>query len=248
MNLKMIALSSGTLYKFSPEQIFRIASEAGYEFIELILRSETEPWFNETWDTESIKNLSEKFKIKISSLHAPFDFKKNTSSFSKIEEFRSSVGNPPLIVHCPREGERYEAWFSNHYFAQNSFLIAENVSFKREKNKSIYDLKEGKFKKLPRICLDLSHALYDIDAFEILSILQKKNVFQIHASLSKDGLFHLPIIEDQSLFKKIFPSGKNLNIIVEISFKALESLTHDELVDHLKQTRIFLEDLNHPEH
>lgn len=62
-----IALSTGCLYKYSLSEIFRIAKEAGFDGVELLISQS-----NCNVGIDYIQKLSDKYEIPILSLHSPF--------------------------------------------------------------------------------------------------------------------------------------------------------------------------------
>ncbi len=61
----MITLSTGSLYPYSLGRIFRAASLAGFDGVELMLRNEGDNAYWDSWDIEYLKGLEKNIKLKL---------------------------------------------------------------------------------------------------------------------------------------------------------------------------------------
>src|SRR3989339_374453 len=110
----MFTLSTAALYPYGLNRIFAIAQEAGFKGVELMIRSEGDTAYLDSWDIVYLSDLEEKYEIKIVSLHVPFVFEKDQSSFNGIISLSEKLKTDHIIIHAPRADQNaYAEWLKN---------------------------------------------------------------------------------------------------------------------------------------
>lgn len=241
----MITLSTASLYPFGLKRIFEIASMAGFDGVELMIRSKKDNAFWDTWDIDYLKKIESKFNLKINSVHVPFEFEDKPENFSDIQEIGKKLKVKSIVIHIPRIDQYdYIKWFDNYYKYENSNnypqLLAENVHIKKDKpNPIVNSLDE--LNKLHSLCFDMAHAMRsDVDVLEFVSKL--KNIKQFHVSNWNGVDDHLSILENKDFFKKtIKATNGNADMCVELCPKAFDDFKNlSEVEKVLRETIKFI--------
>jgi hypothetical protein len=98
-------------------------------------------------------------------------------------------------------------------------------------------------KKLPAICLDISHSLKAKEnVVEIAKTVE--NIQQIHVSFFDGRRTHQNILHSKKLLRDILINLKNVDWCLELSPEAFGNWDDDKIINELIQTRKFLENIN----
>jgi sugar phosphate isomerase/epimerase len=103
-----IGMSTSSVYPLSTEHAFRLASAAGFDSIEIMITVDPV-----TQDAAALRQLSERYKLPILSVHAPVlvfsQFVWGTDPVRKLEksaQLAVAVGAKTVVVHPPFRWER----------------------------------------------------------------------------------------------------------------------------------------------
>jgi sugar phosphate isomerase/epimerase len=109
----MILLSTGSLYNYGTGRVFRMAAEAGYDGIEVLV--------DDRWDTRQpayLRRLSGEYGLPIVVVHSPFVVRVSTWPDDQLGRLRRTVvlaqelGASTVVTHLPfRLGSLMAHWF-----------------------------------------------------------------------------------------------------------------------------------------
>lgn len=243
----MITLSTASLYPYGLNRIFAIAREAGFGGVELMLRSEGDTSYLDSWDADYLSGLEKEHGIKIVSLHVPFVFEKDQSSFDAIIRLAEKLKTDHIIIHAPRADQKdYAAWLQNILVENRSLItergvIVENVHKKPGIADPIFDQAED-FCNFPGVCLDTAHALRSgLDPLVFLKKLD--NIKQFHFSAWDGRDDHLSVLADKEKFAAILAFKPVKHICLELCPKAFNNIAdQQEVVGVLRATIDFIKE------
>jgi sugar phosphate isomerase/epimerase len=130
----MIVFSAGSLYNYGLERCCRLASETGFDGLEIIV--------DHRWDTRQIDylhQLQKDYHLPILSLHSPFvpdSFdgwgKTHMASIDRTVQMAEGVGASVVVAHLPvRDDREYCAWllgdFQEYASRQRVKVAVENM-------------------------------------------------------------------------------------------------------------------------
>lgn len=98
----MIALSTGSLYSYGMERVFRLASEVGFDGLEVMI--------DQRWDTRQpgyLNSLIERYGLPVASVHAPFFTgiagwpDGGVESCQRAVALAEAIGARTVVMHLP---------------------------------------------------------------------------------------------------------------------------------------------------
>src|SRR5262245_24770008 len=110
MNIPVI-LSTGSLFNFDVDTAMALASEAGFDGIELMV-----DWRRETYQPEHLQKLMDRYQLPILAIHSPFakmvmpDWPADpVESIQRAVRLAETVGAKTVVVHPPGRWLRFQA-------------------------------------------------------------------------------------------------------------------------------------------
>jgi sugar phosphate isomerase/epimerase len=241
----MITLSTASLYPYGLNRIFKIAKKAGFEGVELMIRGKGDTSYLDTWDANYLKQLEVINKVKIISLHVPFEFEEDQSSFDRILKLAKQLRVKHIIIHSPRKDQaQYDKWMQKTVIksrcpAEKCEILIENVHIKEGKADPIFKSVDD-FKALPAICFDVAHALRSNQDPELF-IKSLDNVRQWHLSNWDGKDDHMSILDEKSKFSPLLSMKPAKYICIELCPKAFSDIGDEkEVIDVLRKTMSFV--------
>lgn len=241
----MIIFSTASLYPYGLNRIFEISKKAGFDGVELMVRSKGDTSYLDTWDADYLKTLEEINGLKTYSLHVPFEFEEDQSSFDQIITLAEKLKIVNIIIHTPREDQIvYKEWMIKSIFQNSSFtlkhgILIENVHVKVGKADPIFKKIED-FKILPAMCLDIAHALRSNQDPELF-IKSLDNVRQWHLSNWNGKDDHLSVLPEKEKFAKFFKIKPIECVCLELCPKAFHNIgDQEEIIGVLRETIDFV--------
>ena len=244
-------LSSASLYPLELEEVFRLAAEAGYHGLELMVTKQ-----DQTQSTELAKELTERYSLPVTSIHAPFllaakkVWGEPRSKIDKSIEMAQSLGAQVVVVHLPYFWQLgYARWVRdnlNDYARDTGISIAvENAIYLklfRLWNFSFFNSLQ-ELKHFDHLVFDTSHfAITGVDILEAWKELRSR-VCHIHLSnnylmgfddhaLPFDG--RLPL---DRLLRLLRRDGYRENIVLELGPASLEiRLGEERILKNLRRS------------
>ncbi len=239
----MISLSTGTLWPYGLNRIFKIAKESQFDSLELILVSTSSNAYIDTWDAVYINQLIKEYKITVSSVHAHFEFEIEQDNFKDIINLTNSIGATNIIVHIPREDQlNYIQWFNDKYYNYHQkipYLLAENVHHKIGKADPILKT-VNEFNKLPNMCFDVAHALRS-GVNPKKAIFTLDNITQIHLSDWDGKEDHMSILKRKKYYSDLLSLKIFDKICLELCPKIFNNVADQkEIIRTLNNERNFV--------
>ncbi|MDD4477160.1 MAG: TIM barrel protein [Patescibacteria group bacterium] len=245
----MITFSTASLYPYGLNRIFEISNKVGFDGIEVMLRSKNDISYLDTWDAAYLKQLEIANKIKIVSLHVPFEFEEDQSSFDRIIKLAKQIKTRYVIIHTPREDQvQYNEWvkktiIQNRALAEKYGILIENVHIKTGKANPVFKNIDD-FKTSPAVCFDIAHALRSKQDPKLF-IKSLDNIRQWHLSNWDGKDDHLSILEEKEKFSSLLNIGPAECICLELCPKAfLDIQNQEEIIDVLQRTLAFIRKKN----
>lgn len=183
-------LSTASLYNFELQDVFRIAGEAGFEGLELMVTKR-----EETQSASRLRELIDEYGIPVRTIHAPFLLAAKKvwgGSLSKIDrsvDMARQLGAELIVVHLPYFWQwNYARWAHrnlNSYSRESGVIVAmENamlVNLHRPINLSLFNSLRD-LRHFENLVFDTSHyAIAGIDIFQAWEQL-RGHVRHIHLS------------------------------------------------------------------
>lgn len=241
----MITFSTASLYPYGLNRIFEISKKVGFEGLELMIRSKGDTSYWDTWDAGYLKQLETDNKIKIVSLHVPFEFEEDQSSFDQIIKLAEQMQSRYIIIHTPREDQiQYNKWIKKTIIQDRALvkkygILIENVHIKDGKANPVFRSVDD-FRALPAVCFDIAHALRSSQNPELF-IKSLDNVRQWHLSNWNGKDDHLSILEEKEKFSSLLTIRSVECICLELCPKAFLNIQNqEEIIDVLRQTLAFV--------
>lgn len=195
-----IGLSTSCVFPSGMEKAFKIASESGYDGIEIMISKE-----KETRDANRIKKLSRKYNLPILSVHAPIlvltSFVFGIGAREKLKKtvrLAEEVGADVVVVHPPyffqaAFGSEFEGFINNLQQSTKVFISVENMFNLRAWGKELPTFlpgwNPGNFNVL-NTTLDFSHcASQNINSLELAKQWGDK-LNHIHLCDGHNGSIH----------------------------------------------------------
>jgi len=236
----MITLSTASLYPYSLSRIFEMAASANFKGVELMLRSQKDNAYLDSWDIGYLKKLEKEYNLKINSVHVPFSFNDQPQNFHKILKLSTKLKTKFIIIHLPRQDEiGYQVWFYSFPFSLYPNVLVENIHYKKNYANPIigYD----SLFNIQNMCFDIAHALRSINQHEVEQLMSKlKNIRQFHVSWWDGKEDHLSIVKNTSFFQKILKNRKE-DLCLELCPKAFKNLKEKTIIEELKKNRRIIE-------
>ncbi len=192
--LMYVALSTGSLYKYSLDEVFQIASIAGFDGIELLIEKR-----NYNIGLNEIQDLSNKYGIPILNLHSPFMFLDGWGELwdsiwkSMLMAIELSI---PLLNFHPPVGifprHRLTENFSLHIRSCKEYSKGSNMTLTIE---NLPTLRVFRQLRINRLSPRLVNNMYDLVEFSIA------NEIQITFDTTHVGTTGVPLLEAYSAFK-----------------------------------------------
>lgn len=241
----MIILSTASLYPYGLERIFQITKEADFNGLELMLRSKKDNAFLDSWDNKYLIKLEQKYKLKIISLHVPFDFEGDQNYLREIIHLAQPLKIKHVVIHIPTSNQSdYIKWFQEIFLRRKGILnnvqfIAENIPYKKYKSKPLF-MTAKNLNALPAVCFDIAHALRsNQNTIAIIDMLN--NIKELHISNWDGKEDHMSILQDKIKFQDILKVKKIDVYCVELCPKAFEDIKdYKEITKTLKETYNFI--------
>jgi len=213
-----------------------IAKKAGYDGIELILRSEDETGYADTWDVKYLQKLGEENDIKIYALHLPFIIEKCENPeaiLRETKEFAKTMGVKNIVMHVPRsDQEIYLKWFESKDWSKKSAVnvCMENLWTKPGKADPVV-INPADFKRFENVCFDTAHSLRcNIPPLDF--VRQLSNIRHMHCSFWDESEDHLSIQDSKKLFKELFKDLPRSvgSISTELRASAFDDIFDEEAI------------------
>ena len=209
----MITLPTNALYIYSLDQIFDLASQAGFKGVELGLRDKGDTGYASSWDADYINSLIKRYKVSVNTIHVNFGFEDDQSDWKQIVKLKNEVGANYIICHVPREGQlEYYTWFMDHIDDKN--IIWENIHITKKKPEPM--INHWEMTNFNQICFDIAHAER---SGGICRSDDHSNVKQYHMSFW-DGTDDHMSLAGKSKYIKGLPLNKKADYCLEICPKA----------------------------
>jgi len=228
-----IGLSTSCVFPSGIETAFKIASEVGYDGVEIMISKQ-----KETRDAHKIMELSKKYNVPVLSIHAPvlvltsFVFGIGAKEkLKKTVKLAEQVGADTVVVHPPyffqtAFGKEFEHFINDLQQSTHVFISVENMFNLRAWGKSFSTFLPGWNPgdiNISHTTLDFSHcASQGIDSLELAKQWEKK-LSHVHLCDGYTGSIHddhlVPGRGDQPVRKTLeFLKDSNFNghIIAEI--------------------------------
>ncbi len=252
-----MALSTVSLYSWDLEDVFSVASEAGFRLLEVMVDRRPQ-----SQDAEALKLLCKEYGLEIYSIHAPFLLAYRKIWGKPLEKIERSLdmarvlGSKLVVLHLPYFWQvDFARWLYHNLNAYNRngrpLLAVENAIFlnlgKRINLSFFNDLKE--LARFESIVLDTSHlAVGEVDIFLAWRELGER-IRHIHLSNN-----YLKGFDDHELPQKgklpldrflatLAKEGYPYCLALELSPGSLgERFGRDEVVARLKETIQFCQE------
>jgi sugar phosphate isomerase/epimerase len=237
----MILFSTGSLYRMEMERIFRIAHDSGFKYLELMLRGKDEKTNSDTWSPNRLKELEEKYQIKITSVHSPIDFEFYPEEYlPKTIWLAKEISAQYLIIHLPKIKDKYKIYqewfpkFKNKILDQPIPILIENMG----KNE-LYS-KAEQFNQFADFCFDITHAM-EANIDPVATIKNMDNIRQFHLGYFDGQLDHLKPTLNKKLFRAILSLKPKANRCLEFKPHSFaDSMSDEKIVEELKNEIKFL--------
>lgn len=219
--------STASLFGWELERVFRIASEAGFGGVELMVTNR-----QETQSPEDVRRLSEKYGLRVDCVHAPFliaarkvwgDFR---GKIDRSMEMARCLGAEVVVAHLPYFWQwRYARWLRRSPYRggeERVCLAVENamlLKISRPLNFSLYN-SPAALSVFPHLVFDTSHfAIAGVDIFKAWEVLGPR-VRHIHLSNN-----YLKGFDDHALpFDGRLPLDRFLVLLSESGYRGKVSL------------------------
>lgn len=255
----MIVFSAGSLYNYGLERCFTLASEAGFDGIEIIV--------DYRWDTHQVhflSKLSTQHNLPIASFHSPFTphgldgwGKTQKSCIERTVKVAEELGARVVTVHLPARVERdYARWlvtdFGEFASRQRVTVTVENMPVHHKRwwlllRPRHYVLNDFRYwERFQHLTLDTTHlgtmGLDVVEAYERL----KDRVAHVHLSNfhpnRKDREHHLPddgILPLDRLLRSLWQNEYGGVICLEVAPRALGAGNDKLVLENLRKSLAF---------
>lgn len=244
-------LSSASLYHLELEDVFRLAAQAGYQGLELMVTKQ-----EQTQYTELAKELAERHNLPVTSIHAPFLLASKKvwgeprSKIDRSIEMAQSLGAQVVVVHLPYFWQlEYAMWAQdnlNDYAQGTGVTVAvENailLNLFRLWNFSFFNSLQ-EIKHFDHLVFDTSH--YAIAGVDILDAWKELSTRVCHIHLSNNYLMgfddhalpfdgRLPL---DRFLRSLSRDGYQGNIVLELGPGSLETrLGEERILNNLRRS------------
>lgn len=208
MKIKIL-INSGALHNYGLNRFFELASQAGYDGIELVIDND---WDNR--QPEYIKKLEKKCKIKVLSVHSAMEFVTCWGSDPKVRHQESiklakKISAKHIVIH-PHDynDESFYIWVKKNYQELVDLARPIKVSFENHTTRrSAYRSDKKFFDRFPLYTMDTSHiATAELD---LLKVLDKIGDKLAHIHLSDSDFAKRPELPDLIADRHMIPgTGK----------------------------------------
>lgn len=221
-------LSTASLFNFDLERVFRLAGEAGFTGLELMVTKR-----EETQSSRRVRELAQSHGLRVDSIHAPFlmgarkvwgDYAgKIRKSLQMARELDARV----VVVHLPYFWQwRYARWLRNnllHPFPEEGVQLAvENAMLLRVGRPINFSLHNSlqELAAFQNLVFDTSHfAIAGVDIFQAWEVLKDK-VRHVHLSNN-----YLKGLDDHALpFDGRLPLDRFLKFLSQEGFQGKVAL------------------------
>lgn len=245
----MITLSTGNLFPYGLNRIFKIAEDSGVDGLELIARpmnfgEHKDTAFWDSWDVNYLRELQDTHGINIITLHTQPNFEENPySHWERTAKLASDLGVEYVICHIPYLHETtYQQWFTETYLGKKPFdftILAENVLHGVGKKKMVYETPQ--WQSFPNLCFDINHAMASHqNVKEILE--QTETIREFHISNFDGEREHQNILHNKEFFKEVFSLKKVEIYCIEMYYSAfLNYQDTSKVVEELTAIKEFIE-------
>ena len=240
----IVSFSTGSLYNLKLSDVFYIANQAGFKYLELMLRGKDESFNKQVWNANYLKKLETRYNLKIKTVHSPIDFESSPEDYlPETINLVKEVNADYLILHLPKNKEKYSHYinwfeqFKDKIDQQEVKILIENMG----KN-NLY-ASSNDFNQFSNFCFDTSHALKEY-ANPIDIVAEMKNIGQFHLSYFNGQEDHLKLTLNKEFFKEIINQVPSATYCLELSPNAFSSSDNIETIaEELKQELEFVKSL-----
>lgn len=216
-------LSTASLYGYELDHVFRMASKAGFQGIELMVTSR-----EETQSSTRPAELSERYQLPVSSIHAPFllaAMKVWGDPVTKIERavgMANDLGSQVVVAHLPYFWQwSYARWahrnfnaYSKHSGTTVTMENAMMVKLWKPINLSLYNSLRD-IRHFENITFDTSH--FAVAGIDILRAWEELKDLVKHVHLSNN---YMKGFDDHALpFEGRLPLGEFLRLLHHDGYK-----------------------------
>jgi sugar phosphate isomerase/epimerase len=246
-------LSTASLYSFPLEEIFRLAREAGFGGVELMVTNS-----EESRQADRIADLASRYEVAVKSIHAPFllaarkvwgDHRSKTERSIVMAE---KLGAKVVVVHLPYYWQpRFAWWMAKNIDGAGSeevVVAVENailLKILRPVNLSYFNNLKG-LRRFPHLVFDTSH--FAVAGMDILRAWQELEDKVCHVHLSNNYMrgyddHALPFegrIPLDRFLRRLKEGGYSGLVTLELSPASLEArLGEKRLLGNLKRSLAF---------
>lgn len=230
-----------------------IAQKSGFSNVELLLHPKNGNASLDGWDFKYIQGLSERYNIKINSIHLPFSFWENPSitDFKEVNILAERLGAKYIIAHTPRSDQKEYINVILPLAKQKQdypLVLIENIPLKSTKPNPIFDYK--KLKRLDNICFDVAHAKRSMDVKSFNDLMNDvpnwHNIRQFHISEWDGKEDHLSLSPKTNFLKQLrefFTIGNSADLCLELCPKAFKVFNEETIIKVLKNNKEILESI-----
>lgn len=235
----MITLSTGSIYYYGLERIFKVAATAGFQGLELMFRPYGEAGHFEYWSLNNLKELQDKYKLPIHSLHVPPHFEDTPKDYylDMIDIGQKLMVNNRIVFHIPdRRYLSYGKWFKGMINNGLDKYLIENIGAEN----SIENINIANY---PNFCFDVTHSM--VTSEDPLATAEgMDNIKQFHLSYFNGKDNHRNVLESPELIKNIVKTHPEATRCLEVYPNAFPDITNEnEVIEILTKTREFLEEI-----